>query len=126
VKHWVERYGYDGVLYLLSRVSGGEPWIPAAEAQFESPLNVLDAEARAEILQQFAALRIDRPVNVTPGALASPVTQSDAAAIEGARMYLARQRYEDAERSLAPLLAQESPKAEALLVELGTDAPVHG
>ncbi|MCC6696250.1 MAG: tetratricopeptide repeat protein [Candidatus Hydrogenedentes bacterium] len=116
VKHWVERYGLDSVLGLLSRVSGGESWIAAAEAQFGSPLDALDAEARAEILQRFAALRIDRPVNVTPGALASLVTQSDAAAIEGARMYLARQRYEDAERSLAPLLAQESPKAEALLL----------
>jgi tetratricopeptide (TPR) repeat protein len=116
ISHWAERHGFESVLQLLARVSGGEPANAALEAQFGSPLNVLDAEARTHILDRFDFIRLDPWMRMTPGALASTIPQTDTATVELARMYLARQRYDDAERALSPLLAREAPPTAALLL----------
>ncbi|MBL7645446.1 MAG: tetratricopeptide repeat protein [Candidatus Hydrogenedentes bacterium] len=116
VDDWVAQTSFDTVRGLLGRLRDGETWPQATEATLGAPLETVDLDTRARILERFREIRVDDVQPVGLNALVADGVQTERSRLDMASVFFQSHRLSDARSALAPLLETEAPPTRALLI----------
>jgi tetratricopeptide (TPR) repeat protein len=113
---WAVADGEDRLMKLPAQLAAGGDWRATLEKLLNAPLKNLQREGDRRILERYADLAPEplsprRDLAFDPLASATPQ-----AGLEQARAFFLWQRYDDAQRCLAPLIQGDSPSPQALLL----------